>query len=36
MGENYESGQFIIGKGSNCTDCHGVDPHTEVEITESL
>lgn len=31
MGENYESGQFIIGKGSNCTDCHGADPHSKVE-----
>lgn len=30
MGENYESGQFIIGKGTNCTDCHGEDPHPEV------
>jgi hypothetical protein len=27
MGENYEAGQFIIGKGTNCTDCHGEDPH---------
>jgi len=27
MGENYESGQFIIGKGTNCTDCHGEEPH---------
>jgi hypothetical protein len=32
MGENYESGQFIIGKGSNCTDCHGDDPHLGLEI----
>jgi hypothetical protein len=32
MGENYESGQFIIGKGSNCTDCHGDDPHLDLEI----
>ena len=31
MGENYESGQFIIGKGSNCDDCHGEDPHLEIE-----
>ncbi len=29
MGENYEAGQFIIGKGTNCTDCHGEDPHTK-------
>jgi hypothetical protein len=36
MGENYESGQFIIGKGSNCTDCHGVDPHAEIETGKSL
>lgn len=36
MGENYESGQFIIGKGSNCTDCHGSDPHAEHELKESL
>jgi len=26
MGENYEAGQFIIGKERNCVDCHG-DPH---------
>ena len=32
MGENYESGQFIIGKGTNCTDCHGEDPHLDIEI----
>lgn len=32
MGENYESGQFIIGKGSNCTDCHGEDPHENVKM----
>lgn len=32
MGENYESGQFIIGKGTNCTDCHGEDPHLELNI----
>ena len=31
MGENYESGQFIIGKGTNCTDCHGSDPHIKTE-----
>jgi hypothetical protein len=31
MGENYESGQFIIGKGSNCDDCHGEDPHLKIE-----
>ena len=31
MGENFESGQFIIGKGNNCTDCHGSDPHAEIE-----
>ena len=31
MGENFESGQFIIGKGNNCTDCHGADPHAAVE-----
>ncbi|MEE4294565.1 MAG: C-GCAxxG-C-C family protein [Xanthomonadales bacterium] len=31
MGENFESGQFIIGKGSNCTDCHGADPHAAIE-----
>jgi hypothetical protein len=30
MGENYETGQFIIGKGSNCTDCHGADPHVKA------
>ena len=32
MGENYESGQFIIGKGTNCTDCHGEDPHLNMGI----
>jgi hypothetical protein len=31
MGENYESGQFNIGKGSNCSDCHGADPHIKTE-----
>jgi hypothetical protein len=31
MGENYESGQFIIGKGTNCSDCHGPDPHIKSE-----
>jgi hypothetical protein len=35
MGENYESGQFIIGKGTNCTDCHGTDPHTAIELPSS-
>ena len=35
MGENFESGQFIIGKGTNCTDCHGTDPHTGVELPKS-
>ena len=35
MGENFESGQFIIGKGNNCTDCHGADPHTAIELPES-
>jgi hypothetical protein len=35
MGENFESGQFIIGKGNNCTDCHGADPHTEIELPGS-
>jgi len=29
MGENYEAGQFIIGKGSNCTNCHGDEPHSD-------
>jgi hypothetical protein len=29
MGENYEAGQFVIGKGTNCTDCHGEDPHAK-------
>lgn len=32
MGENFESGQFIIGKGNNCTDCHGSDPHVGVDL----
>jgi hypothetical protein len=32
MGENYEAGQFIIGKGTNCTDCHGEDPHSKEKI----
>lgn len=36
MGENFESGQFIIGKGTNCTDCHGADPHIEVEGLSTL
>jgi len=36
MGENYESGQFIIGKGNNCTDCHGADPHGDTELPSSL
>jgi len=31
-GENYEAGQFIIGKGSNCTDCHGDDPHQKSSL----
>jgi hypothetical protein len=35
MGENFESGQFIIGKGTNCTDCHGADPHGEIELPGS-
>ncbi|MGD9021071.1 MAG: C-GCAxxG-C-C family protein [Lysobacterales bacterium] len=35
MGENFESGQFIIGKGNNCTDCHGSDPHGDMELPES-
>lgn len=35
MGENYESGQFIIGKGTNCTDCHGSDPHGDSKLPES-
>jgi hypothetical protein len=34
MGENFESGQFIIGKGNNCTDCHGGDPHGDIELPE--
>ncbi|MBD3306649.1 hypothetical protein GF339_09570 [candidate division KSB3 bacterium] len=29
MGENYEAGQFIIGKQRNCEDCHG-DPHEKM------
>lgn len=36
MGENFESGQFIIGKGNNCTDCHGADPHAEIELPGSV
>ena len=36
MGENYESGQLIIGKGTNCTDCHGSDPHSGGELPGSL
>jgi hypothetical protein len=35
MGENFESGQFIIGKGTHCTDSHGAEPHTAVELPES-
>ena len=35
MGENYESGQFIIGKGTNCTDCHGADPHLDIELLDT-
>jgi hypothetical protein len=36
MGENFEAGQFIIGKGNNCTDCHGADPHVDTELAGSL
>lgn len=36
MGENFESGQFIIGKGNNCTDCHGADPHSKIDLRESV
>jgi len=36
MGENFESGQFIIGKGNNCTDCHGANPHIDTELAGSL
>jgi hypothetical protein len=35
-GENFESGQFIIGKGNNCTDCHGADPHSKIELPGSV
>jgi hypothetical protein len=36
MGENFESGQFIIGKGNNCTDCHGDKPHDGHKLPGSV